>query len=449
MFLKKLMASFQNAFYITPHMGGSGRGDASTGYTSGVQDSQVGFGFDKQLFMEARARTIIGALSRDGAAGGAVSDMYAGAGPSLDGSAVIRRKQITEGGYFKYSMQEHMTGMPTYGDSQHAGGDFLDWKNIMAYVNTINSPAIPIQGKNVQARVKMSIENIPSRAKQEVVEWCAEQMEIEFLYSLLYSASPSILKAGAELNFSPGVNAGAGVGVPLMNKHFYTKLGGMLSYSTTPATWNSTVNTAINNMTSSTSSSIALADIQYIRSYMDDQKFFPVKLNGKQYKSIALCDSELWHRLKNLMGAGFLYAQPRGWDNPLYGVDYVLEYDGFLFIPVPNLKKLRPAYNASNGYPSFGPAMNSDLRTYTPSGYEALIIFVGMDAVFEGYNNSIQVKNSTGRFDKGMDIAAEMDLGYVRGEWYSKTGRTDDNAVKNYSVLVAAFYEAGVGQSYS
>ena len=449
MFLKKLLAMFTAAVYITPHIGGSGRGDASTGYTSGVQDSQVGFGFDKQLFMEARARTIIGALSRDGAGGGAVNDMYAGAGPSLDGSAVIRRKQITEGGYFKYSIQEHMTGMPTYGDAPHNPGDYLDWKNIYAYVNRIKSPAIPIQGEQVQQRIKMSIENIPSRAKTEVIEWCAEQMEIEFLYSLLYSASPSILKAGAELNFSPGVNAGAGVGVPLMNKHFYTKAGGMLTYSTTPATFNTTVNNAINSMTSSSSSTIALGDLQYIRSYMDDQKFFPVKLNGKKYKSIALCDSELWHRLKNLMGSGFQYAQPRGWDSPLYGVDYVLEYDGFLFIPVPNLKKLRPAYSAANGYPTFGPGMNSDLRTYTPAGYEAMIIFVGMDAVFEGYNNSIKVKTNEGKFGDGMDIAADMDLGYVRGEWYSKTGRTDDNAVKNYSTVVGVWYEPGVGQSYT
>jgi hypothetical protein len=449
MFLKKLMAAFQNAFYITPHVGGSGRGDTPTGYTSTVLDAQTGFGFDKQLFMEARTRTIIGALSRDGAAGGAVSDMYAGSGPSLDGSAAIMRKQITEGGYVTLTMQEHAIGLPTYGDAQHPAGDYLDFKNLRAYVNKINGPAIPVPGKMVQQRIKMSIENMPSRVKEEVLDWAAEEMEIQALYALLYSASPSILKGGADINFSPGVNAGAGVGTPLMNQWWYTKLGGLLTYSTTPATWNSTVNSAVNSLTSSSSSSIALGDIQYIRAVMDDKKFWPIKFNGKKYKSIALCDPELWHRLKNLMGSGFLYAQPRGWDNPLYGVDYVLEYDGFLFIPVPNMKKLRPAYNASNGYPDFGPSMTSDHRNFTPVGYEALIIFISANALVEGYNNSIEVKTSTGRFDKGMDIAAEMDLGYVRGEWYSKTGRTDSDAVKNYSVLVAAFYEAGVGQSYS
>jgi hypothetical protein len=364
--------------------------------------------------------------------------MYAGAGPSLDGSAVIKRKQISEVGYMTMTMQEHAIGLPTYGDAQHPGGDYLDYKNLRAYVNKINSPTIPIQGKMVQQRIKMSIENIPAAAKAEILDWSAEEM-----------ASPSILKGGEDINFSPGINAGAGVGVPLMNKWWYTKTGGLLTYSTTPATWNSTVNTAVNNMTSSTSSTIALGDLQYIRSVMDDKKFWPVTFNGKKYKSIALCDPELWHRLKNLMGTGFLTAQPRGWDNPLYGVDYVLEYDGFLFIPVPNLKKLRPKYNASQGYPDFGPSMTSDHRTATPYGYEALIIFVGAMAVVEGYNNSIQVVTNEGKFGKGMDIASEMDLGYVRGEWYSKTGRTDEAAVRNYSVMVAGFYEPGVGQSYT
>ena len=34
MFLKKLMQAFENAFFITPHIGGSGRGDTSTGTPS-------------------------------------------------------------------------------------------------------------------------------------------------------------------------------------------------------------------------------------------------------------------------------------------------------------------------------------------------------------------------------------------------------------------------------
>jgi hypothetical protein len=452
MFSKRfnLLSMVASAFCIQPHMGnGTGRGDASTGYTSTVDDAQVGFGFDKQLFVEARIRTIVGALSQDGAAGGAVSDMYAGSGPSLDGSAVIKRKKITEGGFITETMEEAFTGLPTYGDAQHPAGDFVDYKNIRVYVNTINSPAMPIQGKNVQRRVKMSIENLPARARENVINWAAEEMEIQALYSLIYAASPSILKAGADLNFSPGVNAGAGVGTPLMNEWWYTKAGGLLTYNTTPATWNSTVNTAVQSLAASSSSMIALSDIQVIRSILDDKLFWPITFNGKKYKALALCDTDLWHRLHNLMGNSFLTAMPRGWDNPLYSVDYVLEYDGFMFIPVPNMKKLRPAYNATNGYPDFGPSMTQDHRNYSTSSYCALIQFVTTNAIFEGYDNSIKVVDSTGRFGKGMDIAAELDLGYVRGEWYSKTGRTDANAVKNYSCLTAAFYEPGVGSSYT
>lgn len=432
--------------------GGSGAYDAPVGYTAGNQDQQVGFAFEKQLYMEARTRTIIGALSKDGAAGGAVTDSYAGAGPSLDGSAVIERKQITEGGYVTLSMQEHVTGMPTYGDSQHPMGDPLAYKNLRAFVNMINSPAIPVPGEMAQQRVKMSITNMPSSIKEEVIDYMAEQMEIEFLYSLLYGASPSILKAGADCNLSLGINAGAGVGVPLMPRWWFDGFNGFSTYSLTPSTWNSTVNNAVNTLATQSTGIVALSDFQMIRNKLDTEKFWPIKFDGQKYKALALCDTEIWHRIHNLLGDSYKYAMPRGLDNPLFGVDYVLKYDGFMFIPVPNLNKLRPKYNASNGFPDFGPSMTTDHRSYTNSETKGMIIFVTSKAVVEGYNGSIAVKTNTGKFEKGMDIAGRTQLGYVRGEWYAKDGRstsTDLTLVRNYSSLVALFYEPGVGVSYS
>ena len=156
MFLKNLISKLlQAAVFIRPEVGSSGRYDPRNMQTSGVYDAQTGFGYDKQLWAEMRTRTFIGALSKTGS--DQTDSMIAGSPESLDGSALIIRKQIDSGDLLRMSMREHATGIPSYGDLQHPAGDAPAYKNLDVRVNMINLPAIPVVGEMAQQRISASM----------------------------------------------------------------------------------------------------------------------------------------------------------------------------------------------------------------------------------------------------------------------------------------------------
>lgn len=437
LFSANLMNLFTSRFSKVP---------ASFDSVGGANDEQTGFAFDKQMFMEARTRTFIGSLSKPS---DMVRSMEAGS-QSLDGSQCIARKEITEGDEVRYTMQEHMSGTPSYGDMPVNRGDFLGYKNQYARVNIIKSPGVPIQGEMAQQRVKASITDIPAAVKSEVVDYIAEEMELQAIGALIWGASPSILLPTSEggLGVSLGVGAGGGAGVPLMPMHFWTPDSGKVAYNTTVATYNSSVNNAINGIDAAADDSVSLVKLKQISRLRERNKFWPTVLNGKKYKAINLCDPDLWYRIDHLLGDSYKYARERGADNPLFGITHQLEYLDELFISVPNLEKFRPAYNAS-GTPDFGAGINGDYRSYTTSSTNALMISISQRALVEGYNGSVRLTQKEGDHEDGLEISARTKLGYMRGEWYAKDGRADTtNAAVCYSVFVSAFYEPGVGVGY-
>lgn len=438
LFSATLKSFFTSKFY---------KGPASFDSVGGSNDEQTGFAFDTQLFMEARTRTFIGSLSKPN---DMVRDMNAGA-QSLDGSQCIARKEITEGEEVRYTMQEHMTGVETYGDMPVQRGDFLGYKNQYARVNMIKTPAVPIQGEMAQQRVKKSITDIPASVKNEVIDYTAETMELQALGGLVWGASPSVLLPTSEggLGVSLGVGAGGGAGVPLMPMHFWTPDTGKVAYSTTVATYNSSINDAINGIDASADDSVSLNKLKTLSRLKEKINFWPTVLNGKKYKAINLCDPDLWYRIDHLLATYYKDARERSANNPIFGITHQLEYLDELFISVPNLEKFRPAYNSGTGIPDFGPGIRGDFRKYTTSSTNALMISISQRALVEGYNGSVRLTKEEGRHEDGLEIAARTKLGYMRGEWYAKDGRADTtNAAVCYSVFVSAFYEPGVGVGY-
>jgi len=414
----------------------------------GTYDTQTSFGFDKQLYYEARAKTLIGSLSKSGRD---VEGMYAGAGPSLDGSAVIQRKKIDAGDMVRFTMQEHMKGMPTWGDNAVERGDFLAYKNLEARVNMIKTPAVQIQGEMARQRVKKSIMNIDSAVRQEVVEYTAEEMEFEFLIALHYGASKSALRSVADggLGVNLGVGSNGTAGTPLLPRHMYTIDSGFLTYSDTPATYNATVNAAINTITA-TADEITLIKMKVLRRQLDALNFAPAYLGGKKYKAIALCDPDIWYRIDHLLATLYASSRERAAINPVFNVDYQLEYDGILYLNVPSMEKFRMGYQASPDYPTLGPGLTEDPRDYTVTSSVGLVTFVGAGAAFEGFNDSVRLTTQTGDHGDGVEVAGRFKQAYIRGEWYAEDGR--DSSVDNVysrSVLTAAFYEPGVGTDYS
>jgi hypothetical protein len=442
MVLRHLFLSIIAFIAAVPAAGGPGRFDS----VGGTYDKQTGFSFEKTLYYQMRSRSIIGKLSRAGIQGASATDeMNIGGDASLLNTNVITKKKISEGDMVRLTIQEHAKGMPTYGDNPIRRGDYLAYKNLEVRVNEIDSPAIPVPGRMAQQRAAMSIKDIPASVRQEVMDYLEEQIEYEFLYSLLAGASPSLLQTTANggLGVQLGVNAAGSAGVPLWNRHVYTPQAGYLTYNTTPATWNAAVNTAINGITAGANGRVSLNHLRQIRNRLDAIHFRPPKAMGQKCKALALVDTEMWQRIDSLLYTYYQNAKPREKDNnPIFDLDHILVFQGIYFLAVPNLAKLRPAYNAS-GLPDLGPGMDQDFRDYTNASLISPIIFLGGRAVFEGFNDSISIKEEKGAFSKGLEIAGTVDEGFIRCEWYAKDGRTGTDAVYNDSCFQALFYEDG------
>lgn len=436
---------------ILPAAEGYGSGQATFDSLGGDYDEQTGFEFEKTLYYAARARTIVGKLSAPGQGGAmATEKMRAGGGERVDG--LIRRKRISAGDMVRYTLQEHAKGLGTFGDNLVKRGQYLAYQNMEVRVNTVSSPGFPIVGKNAQRRVKHSISNIPAAVRKEAMIWHAEDDDWAFMYTLLAGASPNVLASLEDggLEMTLGVNSSGTAGRLLMPKNVYTPQAGYLtdSYSTTPATWNSTVNDAINAIDPTANGRITLVKLDILRSLIDDENWAPATVQGKQYKCVWLCDSELWYRINHLLRDYYVNARERGADNPVFGVNHSLEYNEMLFINVPRLKKLRPSYSSANGYPTLGPGYSQDFRTYTNTSKISPMIGITDGCVCEGFDDKMWVTDEEAAHKKGMEVAAHRDSSYVRGEWYAKDGRTDVDAVYSKSVFLSLFYEDGVGNGY-
>jgi hypothetical protein len=433
-----IMQAILQLFAVVSYIDGVGRFDS----VDGTYDANTSFAFNKQLYYQANRKSLIANLP----------NAVVGAYEKGDISPVVDRTRISEGDMVRFTLEDNVRGKATYGDAPVRAGGFLQFKNMEARVNNIDSPAIQIVGKMSQQRVRQSIENLPGKTRNQIITFMNAQTEFEAIDAFLQGGSSSVMKATTEggLGISLGTGSGAGAGVPLMNKHWFTPDTGFCTYSTTPATFNATVNDAIGGIDAADADKCTLAFLNTIREKMDDITFEPVTFLGQNLRAIAACDSQImWRLAKTLLADINKYSMERGKINPFWSTRDIIVIDEVAYISWPNLKKYRPSNNASTGArgPSFGPlTADSDPRTYTTSSTNGLIIYMGGGALKEGFNDEISVTEERGRHEKGLEVAAHMQKGYVRGEWYTKDGRADstDN-VENRSVICAAFYEPGVG----
>lgn len=439
---KKLLQMFLQFFAIISYSDGVGRFDSE----GGTYDENTSVALSKQLYYQANRKSLVSNLP----------NVVVGAYEKGDISPVIDRVRISEGDKVVFTLQDNIKGKATYGDTPVRAGGFLQFKNLEARVNQIDSPAIQIVGKMSQQRVRQSLDNLPMKTRNQVIAWSAAQEEFEAIPAFLHGASPSVMKAVTDggLGISLGVGSGAGAGVPLMNKHWFTPHFGFVTPSTTPATHNYTVDNAVYGIDAADADKCTLDFLSAIRAKMDELMFEPVTFLGREVKAMAGCDPDIMWRIgKKLLADVNKYQMPRGKENPFWFTREIIVIDEVAYFSWPNLKKYRPTAvgtgdNSGTTGPTFGPlSADTDPRTYTTTSKKGLIIFMGAGALKEGFNDEITLTEENGRHNKSLEIAAHMMKGYVRGEWYSKDGRSDstDN-VENRSVIVAAFYEPGVGQ---
>jgi len=435
----KTITSILGLFCTALFVAGVGRFDP----VGGTYDEQTTYETDKQLYYGMRTRSLIADLS---STSGGVNEKEAF--PGYDLNPVIRRKQIAEGDMMRDTMLESVTGLVTYGDHPVAAGGFLQFKNQEFRVNQIDSPAYQVVGKMSQHRVKKTIPDLPAKTKQQAMEFMREELEFQAIPALLQGASPSVLKTAATggLGASLGVGSGAGAAIPLMGKNWFTPDTGHITYNTTPATWNSTVNNAVNGIDAADADKFTLTFHEKIRAHIDTIPWEPVGIGGKRWKTIAAADPDIMWRIKSLLATYNQYAMPRGQGNPLFNDNYAIELDDVIYFSWPNLKKYRPAYNATTVRPDFGPVTAGvDPRGYTTTSSYGMVLYLGAGALLEGYDTSLWTTEKEYDHGKGWEVSAHIMNGFVRSEWYAKDGRTDASACENRASLVAAFYEPGIG----
>ena len=426
-----------------------GKGQFTT--RDGAYGKQTSLSFFKKLYYEMRQRSILSKLA------GKTVDGTSGQEFSLDSSNIIDRNLIQTGDTVTKTLQEHIAGMPTYGDMPVNNGDFIAYKNIDARINNIDTMAIPVQGKMQQQLVAASITDLPGAVQNEVTEFLAKQEEYEFLISLFAGASPSVLKAANKggLAMKLGFNALGAAGAPLACRNIYTTgrtgyaNGGMIPMTdATPSVWNAAVNTAIGQMTTNTTDKIDRSWLKKIRKQLDRLKFAPVTVGKTKYKAVVLCDDDVYSRIAGIIEDVAAPGATKTDDNPqVTGFDKLFWRD-LLFICVPDLNTFRPA--TGTGAPKWGPVtetdpMSVDPRTFANGSNTGVMVFLGGGAVIEGYKDEIEVTTDIGIHKKGVSVAGHIMKGFVRTEWNAYDGRpaTDAKAVQNFSSLIVLSYEPG------
>jgi len=409
----------------------------------GTFDYQTGWGWHMPVWYELTKQTFFSRFRSKTSQ----NETAGGKGVQAANSALFQRKLITKGDELQFTSHDAITGLVTYGDKFVNRGNAAGYKNLSARTNMIKAPAIPLPGTMSAQRAKFSINNIPAQTKQDIKNYFSDELEFQVLYTLFNGASPAILapKSQGGLGARLGIGDGHTASVPLMGKNWYTNDGGFIAYNNTHATWNSTVNDAINACTV-TADQITLAAVRRLRAHLDTIPWTGATFGGKRYKAISFCDPELWYRLDSLLDTKYQAARERSATNPTFGVDYDLEYNGILFVNTPNMDKFRPSYSSALSRPLFGPTFAEDPRTYTNSSDIAAMVLMGDSAVFEGYNGGLAFTRKLGDHSDGNELSARTQVGYIRGEFYANDGRTTDDQVYSPSMAFAAFYEPGVGQ---
>jgi hypothetical protein len=405
--------------------------------------------YDKTTFLEVLTKTFFGSLSKPN---DSVSKMD---GLSIDGgidqSTFVWKKTIDTGNEFRLTYEEAIDGMGTYGDAAVESGDFLGYKNQDFKIHQTKSPAVQVNGEMSRQKVAHSITNIPTAVRRAAIRWMAEELEFDAIIAYLYGASKSLIRplSAGGLGVSLGPGSGIGSGTPLMGMHWFTPDTGFMTY--TPAalsTWNSTVNDGVNGIDEAAADKFTQSFHEKIREKIEDLNWIPGTLNGKEYKAIALCDPQIAYRFgKNILKTDYGASTPRekgDTSNRIFNINYTIEQDDILYLAVRNLKKFRPAYNASNGYIDIGPGLTSDPRNYTTSSTNGLVIYCGAGSLLFATNG--QVKITTG-YEKhpedGQEHSARHKFGIKRNQWDSKDDRVTAESTCN-SVLTAAFYEPGI-----
>jgi len=411
--------------------------------THSSTDFNVRFGIDSTLYYETRAETLLGKLSRPSTRPELEGQNH-GTGKNVAATDIISRKKITTGDEVRFTLREAATGLPAYGDLSPNKGGYGAYRHQNVVINKIKTAAFPISGEMDRQMVRESVANLPQEVRDDAKEWMADEIDHEFIRSLIFGASKSLL-APAIAGGKEIVLGGGTAGVAQMCRNFYTNDSGLVTFSDVQATYNTAVNVAVQGIDAATDDQINLTNQRYFRRLLDKMLFAAPQWNGVKSKNkiraVHLCDPAIVERMAIELELIQRDVLPRSEDSAVLDSYNPILYKNMLYVPVPQLEAYRPAYDAGLGRPRFGADLDKDPRTFTTSSKMCLMITLGGRAVLEAFNADLKLTMDADGHQTYMDVVAHIHNGFVRAEWWKKDGTTGAAACKNYSSIVSVFYD--------
>jgi hypothetical protein len=398
----------------------------------------------KEIYYNATWRTLVSKLT----GGAKMEKQQLRFGKKLEtvhigNSSCIWETEITSGNEERLTMVEHRDGMPSgYGDYANQTGNYDKYKHTRVWINQIDSTADPVPGRCSIKQVKDILNDPKSILQKGQKMWAGQEVDFEFIRACLMGASRNLLlttKGGTGISL---YNASAGETRSCYN--FYVPETGLVTPSTTRATHETNVGTALSTLADNSIYAFDLGEHNKLGDIWSNLYGEAPTVGGKQYFSVWLMDPWLVHRLAVTGGQYdtlMREAHARGAKNPAIDHMAPIVLDEVLYIPYQPLKAFRASVSA--GAPVYGPGISTDPRPQIAANTQKIClgICMGPGAMLRATDRMMwSTAALVDPHKQNYNYALHWDDGFVRNEYGAEDGRTE---LENKKMIVGAWYDPG------
>ena len=365
-------------------------------------------------------------------------------------------------GEARFTLQEPITGLETYGIHDVKPGPFTGYKHEIIPTIQADSPAYPLIDSESQMRQTELINpsDVIPRKKREIALWREKVLELNAFRAITDGASRALLDTanGGLGNTYSLTGATAGQNRSCYNT-FVVNQTGLTTPNYSRTTHEGTLSTLVNALSSNDSYAFNWEVHKHMSDTISTLKIKPVTVGNATYRAACIIDPRLIARLAapstTLGGTGTLanlytYATPRSEKNPVLDGMQTIELDNILYCPSYYWSYFRPTADGTTM--SYLP-INSDPFDSSFSNTSAVCcaFYFGAGALLRGRRKKMWFTVSgEGASDAGHRKGTSFAMHYYdcwkRAEWTTKDGRSE---IYNDSSLMLYAYDPGVGVAFS
>jgi hypothetical protein len=342
---------------------------------------------------------------------------------------VVKRELAREGfDFLKIPMLRKLTNAPKYGDVQLEGNAeaqsiyFLD-----AYINQIRHGVAPPPRMQNQ-RVKRF--NLASRARPQLEDYFAEDIEIQIASAFYESYSRNLTASAANGGY-------AFTAVP--HPAIYTADAGRVTFNATVATYEASIQTAVNNLTDTSSDYMSTDALESLRVEVLKRQIQPITVNGMETWPV-LCHynqakqlrtNTAWQQAQREAGVRALMA------NPIFS-GALGHYAGFTLFE----RELGCfGVDVSSGAGSFVWGATNPHNAVDTLNHKAAIVF-GKNSMCMAWAEGPFFEEDTFDLNNRKEIAAGLIAGFKRADFEDATG-TPTAVINQTSALLITYSPDG------